>query len=73
MPVLASRISGNVGLLGEDYPGYFPLEDEKALARLIERAAADPGFYRTLKREVGALRPMVAPRREARSLLSALT
>ena len=24
VPVLASRISGNVGLLGRGYPGYFP-------------------------------------------------
>src|SRR6185503_12627190 len=32
VPVLASRISGNVGLLGRDYAGYFPVEDEGALA-----------------------------------------
>ena len=46
VPVLASRISGNVGLLGARYAGYFPLEDERALARLITRAASDEGFYR---------------------------
>jgi putative glycosyltransferase (TIGR04348 family) len=73
VPVLASRISGNVGLLGEDYPGYFPLEDEKALARLISRSRSDQAFYKKLKADVTALRSMVAPRREARSLLSALT
>jgi putative glycosyltransferase (TIGR04348 family) len=34
-PVLASRIDGNVGLLGADYPGYFDHGDAQALARLL--------------------------------------
>ena len=72
VPVLASQIPGNVGLLGERYAGYFPLEDETALAQLISRAADDRSFYRQLKQQVRALRPMVAPRSEARALLAAL-
>ena len=72
VPVLASRISGNVGLLGARYCGYFPLGNEKSLARLMRRAVCDRGFYVTLKKQVGALRPMVAPHSEARALLAAL-
>lgn len=72
VPVLASRISGNVGLLGRDYAGYFPLEDEKALARLIGRAAADRTFYRRLKRQVLAHRAATSPRQEAKALLAAI-
>jgi putative glycosyltransferase (TIGR04348 family) len=72
VPVLASRIPGNVGLLGSRYLGYFPVEDERALARLIERAVRDAGFYSSLKKEVQKRRPMVAPRQEARALLAAL-
>lgn len=72
VPVLASRISGNFGLLGGRYAGYFPVEDEKALARLITRAADDKTFYRKLKHQVAKLRPMVSPRAEARALLAAL-
>lgn len=34
-PVLASRIDGNVGLLGEDYAGYFEPGDASALAQLL--------------------------------------
>jgi len=34
VPVLASRIEGNVGLLGEDYPGYF---EEGELGEVLER------------------------------------
>src|SRR5688500_4184420 len=73
VPVLASRISGNVGLLGTGYPGYFRLEDERALARLVTRAATDADFYRSLKAHVRKLRPMVAPQAEARALLAALS
>src|SRR5687768_2209012 len=72
VPVLASRISGNVGLLGGRYPGYFPLEDTRALAVLIAKARDNRAFYATLKRQIGRLRPMVDPGREARALLSAV-
>jgi glycosyltransferase involved in cell wall biosynthesis len=72
VPVLASRISGNLGLLGRSYRGYFRVEDEAALARLILRASSDRAFYRTLKRQVAALRRAVSPRREAKALLSAI-
>ena len=73
VPVLASRISGNVGLLGPSYPGYFRVGDERALARLITRASTDASFYRSLKTHVRNLRPVVAPQAEARALLSALS
>jgi putative glycosyltransferase (TIGR04348 family) len=72
VPVLASRIPGNVGLLGSSYAGYFPFEDERALALLIRRAAADRNFYLSLKTHIGKLRALVAPRAEARALLCAL-
>jgi putative glycosyltransferase (TIGR04348 family) len=72
VPVIASRIPGNVGLLGGAYAGYFPVEDERALARLIGRAAADTRFYSKLKNDVRKLRPNVAPRQEASALVAAL-
>ena len=72
VPVLASRISGNLGLLGASYPAYFPVEDERALARLIVRVASERSFYRRLKAAVRKLRPMVAPQAERRALLSAM-
>lgn len=39
-PVLASRIDGNVGMLGSDYSGYFPCGDAEALAALLLRCRA---------------------------------
>ena len=71
VPVLASRIPGNVGLLGERYAGYFPVGDERLLARLLDRAATDPGFYKALKAQVAGLRAQVAPQSEARALRAA--
>ena len=69
VPVIASRISGNVGLLGAKYPAYYPLGDERALAKLVERARSDRRFYTDLKRHVAKLRPMVSPANEARMLI----
>jgi putative glycosyltransferase (TIGR04348 family) len=72
VPVLASGISGNVGLLGDDYAGYFRTGDEAALAALIIKVQDKGALYKTLKKQVAALRPMVAPRSEARALLDAI-
>lgn len=72
VPVLASRISGNVGLLGPDYAGYFPVEDERALAQVLTRAATERAFYARLKSQVARLRKNVSPQAEARALLSVI-
>jgi putative glycosyltransferase (TIGR04348 family) len=72
VPVLASRISGNVGLLGAGYRGYFPVGDERALARLLTRAAGDRKFYANLKTQIAPLRSTVAPQAEKRALLAVM-
>jgi putative glycosyltransferase (TIGR04348 family) len=71
VPVLASRIPGSVGLLGADYPGYFPVGDTPALARLLARAEADAGFLARLKDWCAELAPQVQPAQE-RATLAAL-
>ena len=68
VPVIASRISGNIGMLGADYAGYYPPEDEKALAGLLWRAESDPAFYRRLRKQCAARRHLVNPRLEQRAL-----
>jgi putative glycosyltransferase (TIGR04348 family) len=73
VPVLASNIAGNMGLLGEGYAGYFTAGDEASLAALIMKVQDKGALYKTLKRQIAALRPMVAPRSEARALLAAVT
>ena len=39
-PVLASRVAGNVGMLGADYQGYFPHGDTGALAQMLHACRA---------------------------------
>jgi glycosyltransferase involved in cell wall biosynthesis len=68
VPVLASRVAGNAGMLGAGYPGYFSLFDDAGLARLMARAASDTAFYRKLKRAVVARKPLFAPAAERHSL-----
>ena len=63
-PVLASRMSGNLGMLGRNYPGYFPLFDERALGRLIGKTIEDKKFHQTLKRALAARRHLFAPAAE---------
>ena len=67
-PVLASRVSGNIGMLGAAYPGYFPLADDVALAELLKRAANDRKFYRQLKSALRTRRKLFAPAAEQRTL-----
>ncbi len=72
VPVLASEISGNIGLLGKGYPGYFPVGDDNALARLMIRARADERFLGLLKRHIHSLLPISAPENESRMLNEAV-
>jgi putative glycosyltransferase (TIGR04348 family) len=68
VPVIASRIAGNVGMLGEDYPGYYPIGDERALALLLERTETDAAFYESLKARCAARRSLTLPEREREAL-----
>jgi putative glycosyltransferase (TIGR04348 family) len=67
VPVLSTRIDGTLGVLGEDYPGYFPVSDARALARLLHRAEREPEYLEALRAGVRSARPLVAPERERES------
>ena len=66
-PVISSRIPGSVGILGKDYPGYFPVGDNAALREQLQRAEADDGFYRDLQQWVARLQPLVSPALERKT------
>ena len=68
VPVLASHMPGNIGMLGEDYPGYFPVGDERQLARLLSMAEDDPGFYADLLKHGRLRRGLMRPEHEASRL-----
>jgi putative glycosyltransferase (TIGR04348 family) len=64
LPVVASRIAGSVGLLGEDYPGYYPVGDTQALREVLLRAEADPAYLARLAAACEAHRARFEPQRE---------
>lgn len=68
VPVLASAVSGNIGMLGDEYPGYYPLEDEHTLAQLISKAENDPAYYAELSGQCRSRRALMTPQREASSV-----
>lgn len=68
IPVIASDIPGNRGLLGEDYPAYYPVGDEAALATLLYRAENTPTFYASLQKHIELRRELITPAREKRSI-----
>jgi glycosyltransferase involved in cell wall biosynthesis len=68
VPVLASRIAGNVGMLGPKYPGYFELEDDAALARLLTRTETDPAYYDALRQACAERADLIRPERERTTL-----
>ncbi len=72
-PVLASRIDGNVGLLGAGYGGYFEPGDAAGLSTLLRQARASQGHPDGLLARLAAqcaLRaPLFAPAAERQALL----
>jgi len=64
LPVLASRIPGSTGILGDRYPGYFEVGDTTELARLMSRAENDSKYLARLKAQCERLAPLFDPAKE---------
>ncbi len=64
LPVLATDVPGNTGLLGRDHAGLFAAGDASALAALLARACAEPGFLAALQQRTRELQPRFEPARE---------
>lgn len=71
-PVLASRIDGNLGLLGGDYEGIFEVGDDAGLCELIRRARDDGTMLARLQQQVARRAPLFSPQAERASLLRLL-
>jgi putative glycosyltransferase (TIGR04348 family) len=75
-PVIASRVAGNVGMLGRDYEGYFEHGDAAGLARLLAgcrdaQEADDPARFglARLSAQCSFRAPLFAPETERRAVL----
>lgn len=71
-PVLASSVDGNIGLLGETYPGYFPWGDAPAVVALLRRLhreqTVDDGLLTQLRAVVEERASLFDPKREKRDV-----
>lgn len=72
VPIIASRIDGNVGLLGRDHPGLYRVGDTNALRHLLLRAESDTTFYRDLLAASRRIAPLFSPALETRTWRSLL-
>ncbi len=68
-PVLASRIAGNIGMLGQDYAGFFEWGDAQALAKLLQRCRDEPELLAQLRSQCSQRAPLFAPARERAALI----
>ena len=69
-PVLASRINGSLGMLGDDYEGYFSVGDSQGLAVLLERCNSDPSFLDRLNHQCCARAKLFDPALEDSAVLA---
>jgi len=75
-PILATRIPGSLGILGDDYPGCFAVEDTRGLAEMMLRAETDPAFYASLEKACRGRAYLTDPAQEMdswRELLNEVT
>lgn len=71
-PVIASNVPGNVGMLGADYVGYYPVGDSTALARMLERAYHEATFYQRMYEQCAARRYLTEESHERAALCAAV-
>ena len=67
VPVISTRISGSIGMLGDEYPGYFPYGDTRSLAKLLHRTECDKDFYNELKLLCKNKRKLFRPANEVKA------
>ena len=67
-PVLASHMSGNIGMLGREYDGYFPVGDVSALKQLLQRCLNDANFLTRLNTSCAGRAKLFLPATERMSL-----
>ncbi len=64
VPVVTSKISGLIGTLGKNFPGFYPVGNTAKLRRLLLKAETDRRFYNSHERYCRELAYLVKPKRE---------
>jgi putative glycosyltransferase (TIGR04348 family) len=73
VPVVSTPTSGVVGLLGDGYPGYFPVGDAAKLRELLLRCEWDAAFLAELRAGCERVRPLIDPSTERAGWAGLLT
>ncbi|TDI57083.1 MAG: TIGR04348 family glycosyltransferase [Acidobacteria bacterium] len=66
LPAVTTDIDGCVGVLGEAYPGYFPVGNSRALTDLLLRAEQDSAYLYELEEAVAVIAPQFTREQERR-------
>ena len=61
IPVLCTRIPGNIGMLGAGYPGFFSPREHAELREKLRMAENEPRFLELLRQKIDELRPRFSP------------
>ena len=72
VPIVASRIPGTVGILGDKYPGYFDVGMTRELAELMIQAETDAAFLQGLLRRGRQLADHFSPITERKAWVKLL-
>lgn len=73
VPVIASNISGNIGMLGRGYRGYYPVSNARALAQLLGKIETKAEFLAVLRAQCAHRRKLISVTQEKRGLRALLT
>ena len=68
-PVLASRVDGNVGMLGSDYAGYFDWDNAAQLVDLLRRCRNQSALYAQLQTQCASRAVLFSPEAERHALI----
>ena len=68
IPVIASDIPGNRGLLGNNYPAYYPVGDQIALSKLLTKVESNAAFYQKLCKAIAGRQKITKPELEQKSI-----
>jgi len=68
IPVIASDIPGNRGLLGNSYPAYYPVGDQVALSKLLTKVETNQAFYQKISEAITGRQKVTKPELEQESI-----
>ncbi|MEC9092999.1 MAG: glycosyltransferase, partial [Planctomycetota bacterium] len=72
VPIVASKIEATIGLLGDDYPGFFEVGNTRQLAELLWAAETDGVWMDSLRATMAQRKPLFLPATEKNALKTLL-